>query len=461
MHQADQYDSPVQAYLSVASLDERPIYYHALSYCWGTAPATRLINIGAAQIAITETLESALRRLRSVHQYCIVWVDALCINQFDDDEKASQVGLIRMIYERATRVFVYLGEYSAESLSKPPFSNGREQKVLEDLESNEPLIFGSSEEHLTFVHDILNCPWFHRTWVIQESTVNQNVKVIYGSLLFHLDTLLNIVGVGIWEKSVTALLSLVTDRAHPSSHTLLLIHKLRMDWLSREVSSITLSKLEQAVKDFENMYEHLGKPQDEGYLSRLRNLQDEWQFMEEGVSTIEARATKMIDLLKNFRQLSATDPRDKIYATLGLATDALDVPEVNYKLSADEVFRSFAACLVRKGDFSFVDLESLMMQAVDPARLKPESDSSISEVEGYFLFENRRLCITRAGRLGLVPETAREGDEILIIPGAITPFIIRMDENDDSRRLVGDCFIRGLMHGEGLRKGDIREIVIS
>lgn len=59
---------------------------------------------------------------------------------------------------------------------------------------------------------------------------------------------------------------------------------------------------------------------------------------------------KLVDLLWDFRRLSATDPRDKIYATLGLATDAIGVPHVNYGLSPAEVFRSLAAFLVRKGD---------------------------------------------------------------------------------------------------------------
>ena len=77
----------------------------------------------------------------------------------------------------------------------------------------------------------------------------------------------------------------------------------------------------------------------------------------------------------------------------------------------------------------------------------------------YLLLDYRRLCVTRTGRLGLVPNSAREGEEILVFPGAVTPFVVRRSGN--SRKLVGDCYIRGLMHGEGLLDGRMEFIVLS
>lgn len=81
------------------------------------------------------------------------------------------------------------------------------------------------------------------------------------------------------------------------------------------------------------------------------------------------------------------------------------------------------------------------------------------------MLETRCLCITRNGRLGLVPKIAQEGDEILIFPGAVTPFVVRGSGNKNQdgtkgRRLVGDCYIRGLMHGEGLREDNMGQIEI-
>ena len=114
---------------------------------------------------------------------------------------------------------------------------------------------------------------------------------------------------------------------------------------------------------------------------------------------------------------------------------------------------------------SFGDLEALMVQVVDPAALLPVPNPQGGKDYNYYLLEHRCLCITRSGRLGLVPKTAQEGDEILVFPGARTPFVVRCSGNasedePESRRLIGDCYIRGLMHGEGLRENDMSQILI-
>lgn len=179
---ADSFDTPIHAYLTLGSLDAWPFYY-ALSYCWGTDPSTSVMNISSEPIAITKTLELALKRIRAFHQYFIIWVDALCINQSDNAKKAAQVEMMRTIYSRAKRVYVYLGEPSKECLSKPPFSNGREQDVPEFLEKV-GLEKDSYEDKLciTLFSDLVASLWFGRAWIVQESSVNLKVEFIYGSL---------------------------------------------------------------------------------------------------------------------------------------------------------------------------------------------------------------------------------------------------------------------------------------
>ena len=58
---------------------------------------------------------SALLRLRLREKLRLLWVNAVCINQLDNDEKTRQVMLIRKIYEHALRVLVWLSEGSEES----------------------------------------------------------------------------------------------------------------------------------------------------------------------------------------------------------------------------------------------------------------------------------------------------------------------------------------------------------
>jgi len=67
------------------------------------------------EIHVTHNLHAALTKLRDPHFERILWVDALCIDQKDDKEKAHQVGAMAKIYSLARRVVVWLGEESVDS----------------------------------------------------------------------------------------------------------------------------------------------------------------------------------------------------------------------------------------------------------------------------------------------------------------------------------------------------------
>ncbi|KAH6674395.1 heterokaryon incompatibility protein-domain-containing protein, partial [Halenospora varia] len=57
-----------------------------------------------------ENLEAALRRLRLSGKQRTIWIDAVCINQNDIQERQDQVSLMRQIYEQAEQVVIWLGE---------------------------------------------------------------------------------------------------------------------------------------------------------------------------------------------------------------------------------------------------------------------------------------------------------------------------------------------------------------
>ena len=58
------------------------------------------------------------------------------------------------------------------------------------------------------------------------------------------------------------------------------------------------------------------------------------------------------------------------------------------------------------------------------------------------------LFMTRRGLLGVGYLGMQEGDQIWVLYGACTPFILRPTDVKDEFRLVGDCFILNPMHGE-------------
>ena len=85
--------------LNVVSLNSDPSYI-ALSYCWGDEKLRGYITVGDNEISITESLKEALRYLRSDKNDVVVWADAICINQKDDEEKSFQIGYMGKIYSQ-------------------------------------------------------------------------------------------------------------------------------------------------------------------------------------------------------------------------------------------------------------------------------------------------------------------------------------------------------------------------
>ncbi|KAH8680720.1 hypothetical protein BX600DRAFT_491068 [Xylariales sp. PMI_506] len=78
---------------------------------------------------------------------------------------------------------------------------------------------------------------------------------------------------------------------------------------------------------------------------------------------------------------------------------------------------------------------------------------------GFKKYSSRRQIFrTELAYLGLGPRGAKSGDEIWLVAGARTPFILRRmggrNTDEPARfRLVGECYIHGVMHGEALEEG--------
>jgi hypothetical protein len=103
--------------LETLPLDQPP-EYKALSYTWGKASCdegedespndprrSHTIMINSETFIVTENLYDGLLELRNdLEGY--LWVDAICIDQKNDQERASQVMLMGEIYSKAKRVIV-------------------------------------------------------------------------------------------------------------------------------------------------------------------------------------------------------------------------------------------------------------------------------------------------------------------------------------------------------------------
>jgi hypothetical protein len=73
---------------------------------------------------------------------------------------------------------------------------------------------------------------------------------------------------------------------------------------------------------------------------------------------------------------------------------------------------------------------------------------------------SRRLCLMDDGRVGLVPMSARANDMICIVVGGQVPFVVRPTVDGSSYRLIGECYMSGIMDGEALMTGYECDIVL-
>jgi hypothetical protein len=97
-------DAPIECALSIATFGERR-NYKALSYRWGDESVKKQIVLNGSDFSVTQNLWDALHYLRSLPQEKF-WIDAICINQGDLDERGSQFRRMRDIYKLCTRVVI-------------------------------------------------------------------------------------------------------------------------------------------------------------------------------------------------------------------------------------------------------------------------------------------------------------------------------------------------------------------
>ncbi len=156
-------------------------HYEAVSYVWGHAVfSEHLVCEGDAVVKITPNVDALLRRLRKRHRPRNLWVDAICLNQADNDEKAVQVPLMGEIYNQAIKVVVWLG-HEAQDVERVfafiramtlqergPATHGEVERLILD-------IWG--DVSLAPLHSFLHRPWFGRRWVLQEAALARTAVV--------------------------------------------------------------------------------------------------------------------------------------------------------------------------------------------------------------------------------------------------------------------------------------------
>ena len=174
-----------------------PVWYTALSYVWGDPALVNTITCNGKPFAITKNLELALRHLRHSDVSILLWVDQLCINQDDFQEKSQQVVLMETIYKRAWSTLVWLGEEADNSSDALDtllatkdalqyYPNGKSP----DVEDFKRLFLPASDSPKWLdLGKLMSRPWFQRIWIIQEVLLSHQIIVMCGAKCISWDDL--------------------------------------------------------------------------------------------------------------------------------------------------------------------------------------------------------------------------------------------------------------------------------
>ncbi|EEU35646.1 uncharacterized protein NECHADRAFT_86864 [Fusarium vanettenii 77-13-4] len=310
--------------------------YAALSYVWGDVSDTIKISANGSSLNIGRNLHAGLEQLRENGVYDWLWIDSICIQQSDLDEKSYQVGLMREIFSNADRVYSWLGPGSIGSGAAMDFISRigpiamrfegldllpTDERVIAYL--NNPTSYkgstgndGNVLGYAHLIHDILHEPdlrgknhgdeglaagiqglmereYWHRIWINQEVALAKEVTIVCGAKTMPL---------GILEATLSVVDDCYARYRYHSPETRDFGRGLHSNFSYNLAMETRSQKLRGNEIQLDSLLFHHMDPPDRPFYS-------------------------------------ATDPRDIVFGLLGVTTDndRLGI-QVDYRASMAEVF---------------------------------------------------------------------------------------------------------------------------
>ena len=307
--------------------DIRTTRYEALSYAWGDATDKVPILLGGGRFLVTRNLKEALRSLRTLsndpsHKRWL-WIDALCIDQENDDERSEQVGRMGSIYKSASRILVWLGNYYEKEDDSVHFETGvwgfryqspgnfettyeafklaealfEQSRVAADMKAKKPKKPGHSPTMNLHIWGFLSilCQryWFRRLWVIQEITMARKATICCG--------------------------------------------RLELRWRVLEGAG------DRIAAYFES-------PSEWPFLAKLRFI-DEMTSFAGNISIVglwDLDKSNVLSIIVHTQYSKTTDPRDRLFALRGLLSNEDTDIVVDYSQPVEEVYWNWALRRIRR-----------------------------------------------------------------------------------------------------------------
>ncbi|PQE04120.1 heterokaryon incompatibility het-6 protein [Rutstroemia sp. NJR-2017a BVV2] len=283
--------------------------YQALSYSWGSSPKTTPIIVNGRVHHVRRNLFQFLEVKRGPNPRGI---DALCINQEDIEERNRIVKKMKNIYERSQGVIIWLGAGDPEMEKTFVFLEDLKQKLQQLIETADDLggpqnpfkpdtaasILPSDRiRHQKVFYDH---PYWSRGWILQEASTPR-------------------------RPSMSA--SQSSTVVHYGLHT-----------LSMESFLFAFESLERDRVPLTSSYGlHVKTP-----YKRIASIR--W-FRDADDRFGPFPPIDLTALLTHARACEVTNPRDRLYALLAIATDGTDFT-VDYSKSVADIYHEYAKTII-------------------------------------------------------------------------------------------------------------------
>jgi hypothetical protein len=305
----------VDAELNIVSLKVNTPY-EAVSWWWGRGPADQILRIhvdGTAKaFLVSQNLKSALRAMRRNNVVRLLWIDAICIDQSNIQERNEQVPKMDRIYGNAQNVCIWLGDADKESSDAIRFI----KDIVGNLWGFDKLIGDKGQgQKWKALANLMKRPWFSRRWVVQELALSPNGGTVYcGKDEVSWQDFADAVSLFVQVETATHSVSDVMKRD-------LLFNNIP-DFFG-DVSSLGAALLVEATSNlFRNSSEIEGKPE---ITTETKSEEKPKEKPEEKqVTKIKRKPLARLEtLVSRLTVFEASQPRDTIYALLAIARDTV------------------------------------------------------------------------------------------------------------------------------------------
>jgi len=362
--------------------------YETISWTWDGLERPCALVVDGKPLPISNAMSDILRALTPLCGTRYLWIDSICINQADRDEKETQIPLMSQIYRGATRNIAYLGEAEDAHLV-PDFVGRLDVATLQRLDptyfqETDPLDrfpFREEVHNWRAYQQLLRRPFWSRIWIIQEMILSRSITMLYGG--HYTD----------WDVFARVALSFTTKSATTGVSFLSIDDMFGGDRLSCLYGRMNVSFLAITRAAFS-----------------------------------ENNMVSLPQILLETRGSAATDSRDRIYAL-----EALDplyqVPELkpDYTIGPRQLYTRVARHILSSGSFSLFGLAGL---AHAPTMELPSWVPDFTTMPKMSTMHDLQCKYSIARDTNVVLDTTQEQDDTITLKGFILDRISEIDRNN-------------------------------